>query len=192
MKSVEASSATTATPAENEDEALVWKASIYFKFSRNRTRNRTFPGSVNKRGRSLLQEWSRQFRIGHSSHQGSNLDTRCARSTAKRCKLAVITRKRAFEWFRMSQEKYALMYLKGDIGSGVGVTRHVDQISMYRVPPARVVQFEPCLFVRQGDNTAYVEITWDNQVQFPELPGVWGLNFGHTRVPVFPWRPPTR
>ena len=163
------------------------KASVYFKFSRNRTRNRTFPGSMDKAGRAIILEWARQFRTGSSSFDGGGRlgeasDQRRVLTTAKRCKRAQITRERAFEWFRASQEKYALTYLASDVAwRRVGAAD--DQVNTYPSPPARVVQFQPHVFV-PGERTNYIEITWDNQVQFPEEPEIWGLNFGCTRVPI--------
>lgn len=151
------------------------KASIYFKFSHDRSRNRTYPGNVNARGRSLLQEWSSQFRSGASS---TVIESRRVRATAKRCKLAVITREKAFEWFRKSQEKYALMYLKEDMANA-----KTEEFDMYPVPPAHVVRFRPSVYMHD-DRSDYVEIVWDSVLQFPESPGVWGLNFGESRVPI--------
>ena len=166
-----------------KEEARLCKASVYFKFSGNRTRNRTFPGSMDKRGRELILEWSRQFRAGVSIRQRHNRDDRTVHTTAKRRKLAVITRERAFEWFRVSQEKYALMFRESDKAGGLDADGAV-KIGPYPVPPAKVVQFEPSVFVRGEENTDYIEIMWDDQTQFPEMPEIWWLNFGRTRVPI--------
>ena len=164
-------------PAKEEQEEVETrcKASVYFKFSQGRTRNRTFPGSMDKRGRALILEWARQFRGGDSSSPEREPDERVVHTMAKRCKLATVTRKSAFDWFRMSQEKYALMYLEKEVDA--------YRFNILPLPPARVVQFKPCVFV-PGEGTEYVEITWDNEVQFPEMPEIWGLSFGQTLVAI--------
>ena len=105
--SSESLSPSTSSTLTNSDQRF--KTSIYFKFADGHTRNRTFPGDVSKRGRALLQEWSRQFRIGETVGSRPS-DQRRVRTVSIRKNLMILSRTDAWTWLRASHQKYAALY----------------------------------------------------------------------------------
>ena len=197
-----------------EEEAPTLKASIYFKLSGGRTRNRTFPGDVNKHGRELLQEWSRQFRYGLSC---AKKDVRKVFTSAKRNGTLAVDRATAFGWFRKSQIKYSdLFYYDEEDDTALqitqlrnaGITDHntIQALKVNRfisgkkrrikLPPVgtKISQFTPNVYHHHsnknegnvfGDRTEFVEIVWESYKHFNNVPTTFFLMFGMTKVYVY-------
>ena len=191
------------------------KASIYFKLSGGRTRNRTFPGDVNKYGRELLQEWSRQFRYGLSCAKNDN---RKVLTSAKRNGTVSIDRAMAFGWFRTTQEKYSELFYhdsdahKAHLGLGLQNAKKDGQVlgqpntlerfdqarnRVIKPPPAgtKVAEFYPNEYHHSDESVGsmlgrdykneFVEVKWQSYKEFPAMPTTYFMMFGAVKVHVY-------
>jgi hypothetical protein len=176
----------------------LYKTSVHFIFANNRKRSCTFPGSVSKRGKALLQEWCRQFRQGETIHSRP-ADQRRVRSVSNKKNITIISREHAWTWFRELQQKYSALFHEECSENGVPEP-------YLKAPLIRSISPELILHIQKKeikkndtDNTKtktsgsdvsdkdynikrFVEIEWSSNSSFNEAPSCVYLMVGTTRV----------